>query len=230
MVILSLPSIACGLIVLNDGINYMNNNPVIQFGPGPNQKPDRPTITIIFLQFALGILFTRLGWISKAQLKLLEAAWSRSGSRPSSNTVVSESDKRSAKTGSKADLKERAQRLSMTPGKATRALADNLQVEMLKNADRPSTSCGSTSSGGVEPVSTPPLCSREIEHGRDSAPFSVVVVMDAEDQRLHQRDSAIVPESEVSRSTNEGGSFPPSIAEVSRSTYDGTSFPPEIPS
>jgi hypothetical protein len=223
MLILSLPSIACGFIVLNDGINYMNNNPVVQFGPGPNQKPDRPTITVIFLQFGLGILFTRIGWISKTQLKLL----SKSGSRPSSasNTVVSESDKRTGGKGSKADLKERAQRLSVSPGKVTRGLADNLQVEMLKNADRPSSSCGSTSSG-VELASTPPLCSREMEHRRDSremehdsAPFSVVVLADAEDQR----PSAIVPESEVSRFTDEGISFPPST-EVSRS--EGSSSDP----
>jgi len=113
MTMLTLPSLATWLIFLVLGVSNCNTRPMPVFDPNALQWN---VIATMFIQLILGLLFTRVAWISKTALEA--AIVGKISSTPSSGGAVSSEgtpQKRSDRAASRAELKERAKRMSQSP-------------------------------------------------------------------------------------------------------------------
>jgi hypothetical protein len=109
MVMLNLPSLGALFLFLFIGVGACNTQPMDVFDPN---APKTPLILTTFLQPVLGLLFTRVAWVSKTALEA--AIVGKTGSTPSA--VSSEgTPKRPGREASRAELKERAARMSQSP-------------------------------------------------------------------------------------------------------------------
>jgi len=106
MFLMSLPSLAALLVLLILGIGNCNNRPIAPYNVN---ALDWSVFMAIFIQLVLGFLFTRSGWITKTALDAAIMA--------SVNASSKESEKKSG-VSSRAELKERAARLSQAPTKS----------------------------------------------------------------------------------------------------------------
>jgi len=117
MSLLSCPSLAAMVAYLILGIGNSNTRPIATYNP--NALGWNVFVTI-FVQLVLGLLFTRLAWISKTALDAAIMA----------SVSSKESDQR--KSGaSRGELKEKAARLSQSPPKTSQpagSLAQNSQA------------------------------------------------------------------------------------------------------
>jgi len=114
LAILTLPSVAAFIVFFILGAQACNTKPLVLFNTTPLPWS---VLATLFTQLVLGILFTRVAWVSK---EALEAAICRKSiSAPSSGATVasveSPDQKRTSRTASRADLKERALRMSQSP-------------------------------------------------------------------------------------------------------------------
>jgi hypothetical protein len=118
MVMLSAPSFAALIMFLILGVGNCNTKPLVVFNP---QSPPWATFMTFYLQLVLGLLFTRVCWVSKTALQA--EVISKGMSTPSGASVNSSEgppsqgspdQKRSGRTMSRAE-KERAKRMSQSP-------------------------------------------------------------------------------------------------------------------
>jgi hypothetical protein len=132
MFMLSVPSFAALIFYFAIGVGNCNTRPLIPFNP---EALTWPQYVGLFLQIFLGFIFTRVCWISKTALNA--EIMGKGMSTPSGNSVNSsegpqgppsqgspEQPKRTGRTASRADLKERAKRLSQSPKPRNSALLD----------------------------------------------------------------------------------------------------------
>jgi hypothetical protein len=114
MTMLSLPSLAALLMFLIVGIAGCNTKPLIAYNP---DAPSWTALATFAIQLVLGLLFTRVAWISKTALD--SEIMVRTISTPSKDSAISSEgspeQKRSGRAASRASLKERAARLSQSP-------------------------------------------------------------------------------------------------------------------
>jgi len=113
MVLLTVPSVATMLMFAVTALTQCNNQPLPPYDP---TAVPWSFLAIMYVQLVMGILFTRVAWISKAALdaaiivKVLSTP--STGSTTSSETTE---QKRTVRAASRAELKERAQRMSQSP-------------------------------------------------------------------------------------------------------------------
>jgi len=133
MFMLSVPSFAALIFYFAIGVGNCNTRPLIPFNP---EALTWPQYVGLFLQIFLGFIFTRVCWISKTALnaEIMGKGMSSPGSGNSVNSSEGpqgppsqgspEQPKRTGRTASRADLKERAKRLSQSPKPRNSALLD----------------------------------------------------------------------------------------------------------
>jgi hypothetical protein len=115
MVMLSVPSIAALIMFFILGVGNLNTRPP---NPYNAENPPWSALATMFLQLVLGLLFTRVCWISKTALQA--EIISKGMSTPSGTSTSdppsqgSPDQKRSGRTLSRAE-KERAKRMSQSP-------------------------------------------------------------------------------------------------------------------
>jgi len=114
MTMLTLPSLAALLMFLILGIGSVNTRPLIPYNPN---APNWTAMATLSIQLILGLLFTRVAWISKTALDA--EIMIRTISTPSKDSALSSEgspeQKRSGRAASRASLKERAARMSQSP-------------------------------------------------------------------------------------------------------------------
>jgi len=106
MFLMSLPSLAALLVLLELGIGNCNSQPI---APYDINNIGWNVYVTIFIQMVLGLLFTRSGWITQSAVDAAISA--------AVNASSKESEKKSG-LSSRAELKERAARLSQAPTKS----------------------------------------------------------------------------------------------------------------
>jgi hypothetical protein len=114
MTMLSLPSLAALFMFLIIGIGGCNTRPMVAYNPN---APTWSAMATFAIQLILGLLFTRVAWISKTALDA--EIMVRTVSTPSKDSALSSEgspeQKRSGRAASRASLKERAARMSQSP-------------------------------------------------------------------------------------------------------------------
>jgi len=107
MIILDVPSFAALILFLQAGIGNCNTRPLPTFDP---TDLTFGVIGALYIQLILGLVFTRMSWISKTALnnEILKTA-----SPPSSHTTPS--TERTTRTMSRVDTKDRVGRMSQSP-------------------------------------------------------------------------------------------------------------------
>jgi len=110
---LTVPSLAALVMFFILGVGSCNTRPMIPFNP--NALP-WSVFTTFFIQLILGLLFTRVAWISKTALEaeILGKTLSPSSGGSAGSSESPEQHKRT-RGASRADLKEKAQRMSQSP-------------------------------------------------------------------------------------------------------------------
>jgi len=104
MWLLSLPSVGAMVMFGILAVGLSNNKAIVAYNPS---NPAWNVFATIFLQLVLGLLFTRMAWVSKTALDAEILASVNGSSR--------ESEKRSSGMVSRADSKARAMRLTQSP-------------------------------------------------------------------------------------------------------------------
>jgi hypothetical protein len=111
MTILTLPSLAALLIFLIQGVSSCSTRPRPIFNP---QNPEWVVSVTIFVHFVLGLLFTRVAWVSKTALEAQIVG--KNGSTPSTGSSAPSSEgSPEKKRASRAGTKDKASRLSQSP-------------------------------------------------------------------------------------------------------------------
>jgi len=110
MAILTFPSAAGFVVFVILGVVNLNTKPLLPFNTSPLPWS---VLAVLYIQLVLGILFTRVAWVSKTALET--AILAKTVSTPSSVGSETPDQKRASRTASRADLKERALRLSQSP-------------------------------------------------------------------------------------------------------------------
>jgi len=112
MVMLTVPSLAALVLFFILGVTASNTKPLVPFNV--NALP-WSVFTTLYIQLILGLLFTRVSWVSKAALDA--EILGKTMSTPSSATESPDQNKKSrtSRAASRADLKERAKRMSQSP-------------------------------------------------------------------------------------------------------------------
>jgi len=106
MCFLTLPSLATLLMFFVTGVSSCNSRPL------PPYDPNNVTWSVmatLFVQLILGFVFTRVAWVSKAAL---DAEIAKTVSTEGSPSIDA---RRSSRAPTRADLKERAKRISQSP-------------------------------------------------------------------------------------------------------------------
>jgi len=119
MFLLSMPSLAAIVLYLMLGVGDCNTRPLPVYDPN---ALGWSVIVNLFVQLVLGLLFTRLAWISKTALDAEIMASVTVSSKESSQ-------KRTSRGASRAELKERAARLSQAPTRHSNGSTQNSRAE-----------------------------------------------------------------------------------------------------
>jgi hypothetical protein len=112
MTILTLPSLAALLMFLILGIQSANNNPMPVFNAVDLAWG---TLATLFIQLVLGLLFTRVAWISKTALEAEIIGKANSTPSTGSAAVSSEGSPEKRRAASRADMKDKVTRMSQSP-------------------------------------------------------------------------------------------------------------------
>jgi len=122
MAMLTLPSLAALVLFFILGVAACNTRPMIPFNV--NNLP-WSVFTTLYIQLILGLLFTRVAWVSKTALeaeifgkthsKESDTAPSASEGSPAASPAQPKRNSRTGRPKSRADLKERALRMSQSP-------------------------------------------------------------------------------------------------------------------
>jgi len=112
MTILTLPSLATIIMFLVTGVTSCNTKPMPAFNPDDLLWN---VLATIFIQLVLGLLFTRVAWISKTALEAEIVG--KTGSTPSTGSTAasSEGSPEKKRSASRAAMKDKASRLSQSP-------------------------------------------------------------------------------------------------------------------
>jgi len=110
MALLTAPSVIAMILYTIIGIGNSNTRPIPAYNP---QAIGWNSFVTIFVQLILGLVFTRVAWINKTTL---DAELMAKMISTQSTTSASKDEKpRASRTASKAELKEKAARLSQMP-------------------------------------------------------------------------------------------------------------------
>jgi len=112
LVFLTIPSLAALIMFLIIGMGGTNTKPLVPFIPS---APTLAAMFTLFLQLVLGLLFTRVAWISK------EALDAEIASKVMTGTPTTQSLEEKRRASSRADTQERGGRKSQSPRPAPRA-------------------------------------------------------------------------------------------------------------
>jgi hypothetical protein len=111
MVILTVPTLGCMALFFVVGLANSKSGPIPAYNPN---NIGWNVFLNIFFHFTLGLLFTRVAWISKSSLdaEIVSSVQSRTTSQSSANRG---SPERPSGTPSRIEMKEKAARLSQMP-------------------------------------------------------------------------------------------------------------------
>jgi len=115
MVILTVPTLGCMALFFVVGLSNSKSGPIPAYNPN---NIGWNVFLNIFFHYSLGLLFTRVAWISKSSLdaEIVSSVQSRTVSQSSASRPKDSPDqKRSSGLASRADMKEKAARLSQMP-------------------------------------------------------------------------------------------------------------------
>jgi len=104
MIILDIPSVGAVILFLNAGIGNCNTKPLPVFDP---TDLSFPVFATLYIQLIMGLIFTRMCWITKTALDA--EIMTKTASPPSSSA------ERTARGMSRADMKDRVVRMSQSP-------------------------------------------------------------------------------------------------------------------
>jgi len=134
LILLSLPSVAALMLFLFLGIQSSNINPMAIYNPN---APAWSVFFTFFLQIILGLLFTRATWITKTALNAEVVVKAVSGSSTQST------ERRSTRTASPGEKKDRTQRLSQSPKQSSRSEEDQAPAGVEMQQSSATESCAS---------------------------------------------------------------------------------------
>jgi hypothetical protein len=125
MILLSLPSVAALIMFLVVGVANCNTDPSVMFDPS---APKIAVVLTIFVQLILGLLFTRVTWISKTILDAEVVGKAVTGTSTQTGNSTQSSDERRTTRTSQAEKKVRTPQSQLSrPSKETQA---HVEVEM----------------------------------------------------------------------------------------------------
>jgi len=129
LILLSLPSLAALMLFFVLGVSNLNTKPVVPYDPN---APPWGAPVVLFVQIILGLLFTRVTWISKTLLDAEVVGKAVTG------TSTHSSERRSTKTTSRTD--KTAVKMSQSPKQSSRP-SEDLQTDVAVAIQLPSESC-----------------------------------------------------------------------------------------
>jgi len=111
MAMLTIPSLATLLLFLITGVGSCNTLPSPKYN---SANPPWNLLATIFVQLVLGLVFTRIGWITKTALdaQIIGKAMSTPSTVSSEGTPE---QKRTGRGATRAEMKERVARMSQSP-------------------------------------------------------------------------------------------------------------------
>jgi len=130
MLVLTIPSLAILLLYLVAAIGNCNTKPVPVYNPNALTWT---TVDTLFVQLVLGLVFTRFVWISRATLdaEILTRTVSMVSSEALTTGTTPEGA-RSSRALSKADMKDKARKMSQSPKPRTSKGRPSVQTSQLE--------------------------------------------------------------------------------------------------